>query len=480
MKNLIFAIASITMLLFIISCKANNLDISNSRMNPNFNYQEYEPSDADIAISREEYANKLYGFWLGQNIANWTGLTTELVKVGNIGDMQSGEFYTRDDWGAPTERNYFGADYTWVSPTIDFVFLDEGDVWGSDDDTDIEYMYQHLLFTNETSVLTPDEIRGGWMHHIYSEKEESPFGTDRLGNAKNFLWVSNQRALTLMESKEMRPPHTGEPVNNELFDMIDAQLTTEIFGLFSPARPDVALRMGYLPVRTTAYENAAWIAEFYIIMHSLASRVDSSLPMKDQIFWMAEQAREHLPDHSYSAKMYDYVLSKYQKGVLWEEARDSIYVRYQFEEKDGFDVPSKDPRCYGCFAGGLNYAASLVSLFWGEGDFKETLKIATLAGWDSDNPAATWGGLLGFMIGKEGIENDFNRTFSNKYNIHRTRRNFPNDGMDTFENMAKNGIYIIDRVVQEELGGGIDLQNDIWYIPVNDDNTFHFKHYTKQ
>jgi len=52
--------------------------------------------------------------------------------------------------------------------------------------------------------------------------------------------------------------------------------------------------------------------------------------------------------------------------------------------------------------------------------------------------------------------------------------------MDTFENMAKNGIYIIDRVVQEELGGGIDLQNDIWYIPVNDDNTFHFKHYTKQ
>lgn len=31
----------------------------------------------------------------------------------------------------------------------------------------------------------------------------------------------------------------------------DAQLTTEIFGLFAPARPDVALRMVYLPIRTT-------------------------------------------------------------------------------------------------------------------------------------------------------------------------------------------------------------------------------------
>ena len=479
MKAPIFFLAILPVLLLINSCKSSNLDASNEMVNPNFDYTNYEPSNSDLVISRSGYADKLYGFWLGQNIANWTGLTTELVRIGNIGEMQSGEFYTREDWGAPTEPNYFGADYTWVSPTIGFVYVDADSIWGSDDDTDMEYMYQHLLFTNETSVLTPDEIRGGWMHHIYSRKEESPFGTDRHGHARNFLWVSNQRALTLMETKELRPPHTGEPVNNEKFDMIDAQLTTEIFGLYAPARPDVALRMGYLPVRTTAYENAAWIAEFYIIMHSLASRVDSNLPMKDQVFWMAEQAREHLPDHSYSAKMHDFVLSKYHEGVPWEEARDSIYVRYQIEEQDGFDVPSRS-RCHGCFAAGLNYAASLVSLFWGEGDFKETLKIATLAGWDSDNPAATWGGLLGFMIGKDGVEQAFDRTFSNKYNIHRTRRNFPNDGMDTFENMAKIGVYVIDRVIQEELGGGIDLQNDLWYIPVNDDITFHFECHTKQ
>ena len=29
-------------------------------------------------------------------------------------------------------------------------------------------------------------------------------------------------------------------------------------------------------------------------------------------------------------------------------------------------------------------------------------------GWDSDNPTATWGGLIGFMIVFEGVEKAFN------------------------------------------------------------------------
>jgi len=94
------------------------------------------------------------------------------------------------------------------------------------------------------------------------------------------------------------------------------------------------------------------------------------------------------------------------------------------------------------------------------------IKIGTLAGWDSDNPTATWGGLLGFMSGKDGIERAFSKEFSNRFNIHRTRVGFANDGIDTFENMAQKGIWIIDRVVQEEMKGGVDLKNNLWYIPM--------------
>ena len=69
------------------------------------------------------------------------------------------------------------------------------------------------------------------------------------------------------------------------------------------------------------------------------------------------------------------------------------------------------------------------------------------------------------MIGKDGIEKSFGRKFGGNYNIHRTRIGFPNKGMDTFSNMAKMGVYVVDRVVQEEIGGGIDLKKDLWYIP---------------
>jgi len=73
-----------------------------------------------------------------------------------------------------------------------------------------------------------------------------------------------------------------------------------------------------------------------------------------------------------------------------------------------------------------------------------------------------------FYDWKKGIEKAFNRKLSNKYNIHRTRRNFPNDGIDSFENMAEKGLIVTDRVVREEIGGTIDLEKNIWIIPLKD------------
>jgi hypothetical protein len=42
---------------------------------------------------------------------------------------------------------------------------------------------------------------------------------------------------------------------------------------------------------------------------------------------------------------------------------------------------------------------------------------------------------------------------------------FPNNGIDTFENMAQKGIEIIDRVVQEESKGSVDFKKNVWIIP---------------
>jgi len=437
---------------FFISCGSNKKS-DFVPYDPEFTYNDYIPHTTDVVISRGKYVDQLYGFWLGECIANWTGLVTEMDRIGNIGDIKTGEFYTRTDWGKADQPSIWGQGLpSTLSATIDFVYADEDSIWGSDDDTDIEYMYQYLLYTNKTSVLTPEQIRDGWLNFIKKEEE-------------NFLWVSNQKAFDLM-GNGMVPPETGLPENNKEFEMIDAQLTTEIFGLFAPARPDVALEMSYLPIHTTAYDNAAFISEFYVTMYSLASRANENLSMQEKIFWMANEARKMLPNSTYPAHMFDFVLSKYNEGLTWEQTRDEIYINYQVNQEGGYKITSKNLYCNGCFAAGINFASSLVSLFYGEGDIKETIKIGALAGWDSDNPTATWGGLLGFMIGKEGVEKAFSEKFSHLYNIHRTRQNFPNNGIDSFENMAKTGVFIVDRVVQDKMRGGIDRNNNLWYIPV--------------
>jgi len=435
-------------LIVFISCSTK----TNFPENPNLTYNEYIPNQTDIVVNRDSYHDKLQGFWLATCIANWTGLVTEMDKIGNIGEIKTGNFYTRHDWGKSDLPSIWGQGIpSNLSATIDFVFADIDSIWGSDDDSDIEYIYQELLLKHNTSILTGEQIKDGWLRHIKHEEE-------------NYLWVSNQKAFDLMKSG-MIPPATGDPKNNSEYEMIDAQLTTEIFGLYAPTRPDVALNMAFLPIQNTARENSQWISEFYVTMFSLASTLNDTIPMKKQIFWMAEQAKNRLPQSSYSYKMYDFVKSKYQEGMPWEQTRDSVYYRYQVNQLDGYNITSRNLYCNGCFAAGINFATSLISLFYGEGDLIETIKIGTLAGWDSDNPTATWGGLLGFMIGKEGIEKAFNKKCSDRYDIQRTRIGFENNGIDNFENMALKGIWVIDRVVQEEMKGGIDLKNNVWYIP---------------
>ena len=398
-------------------------------------------------IDRQDYLNKLEGFWLGQSIANWTGLITEMDKIGNVGEIKTGNFYTRENWNKNDEPNIWSPNSEYE--TIDFVLRKENEIWGSDDDTDIEYMYQELMFQGNETVLSPEDIRNGWIKHIKIEEE-------------NFLWVSNQKAFDLM-NQGFLPPETSDPEFNEHFDMIDAQLTTEIFGLFSPVNYKYALKMSNLPIRTTSRGDAALISEFYVIIHSLASTINKSKPLDKELIRISDLASEILNKNSYSFKMYDYVKLKFKSGITWEQTRDSIYQRYQVNQKDGYNITSRNLYCNGCFASGINFASSLVSYFYGKGDFKETIKIATLSGWDSDNPASTWGGLLGFIHGKTKIQNIFNESLSNKYNIHRTRQKFKNNGIDNFKNMSKKGIAIIDNVVLKT-EGFVDLEKNLWFI----------------
>ena len=138
-----------------------------------------DPGASEFEISRSRYHEGLHGFWLGQSLANWTGLVTEMDRIGGDGlDGRGAGFYTREDWGGPDSRNIWGGRGPLVMTTIDFVLVGPDGVWGADDDTDIEYMYLDLTWRSHDPLLTAEQIRDGWLRHIYSD-ENTPFRGER-------------------------------------------------------------------------------------------------------------------------------------------------------------------------------------------------------------------------------------------------------------------------------------------------------------
>ena len=121
-----------------------------------------------LRIDKDQYKDRLKGFWLGSCIANWTGLPTENQRTGF-------PFYTDSDFGPDK-----------------FDYVLNQDPWGADDDTDIEYVYQYAIEKFKNPKLSGKQISAIWQDHIGLPK----------------LWVSNKN-YNLQRSKRPHTEHFG-------------------------------------------------------------------------------------------------------------------------------------------------------------------------------------------------------------------------------------------------------------------------------
>ena len=393
-----------------------------------------------IGLTRQAYADRLRAMWLTECIANWTGLVTENTRI-------LPPFLTDEDWG--TQQGNPTMNGGW----IDYVFQAP---WGADDDTDIEYIYLEAVTSHGRAMLRPEEIRQAWVDHIE--------------NGVN-VWVSNNEARKLMGAAcSTLPPSTSFLAANDQSLMIDAQLTTELFGAMAPAMPVRALALAELPIRVTGSGYAAHACQFYVALYSLAAAADPSWPMRERILWMVETARRLLPDTSKAADVIDFVLGDYLANPDvddWERTRDAVADRYQLAAAaNGFTYLSY-------YESPINLATGLMALLYGEGDVRRTLRIGTLSGWDCDNGTATMGGLLGLMLGTEAIRAAFpGEDLSDAYDILRTRVGFeppvcegdPPRCVDTFTRMASRMIPVVEREVTAA-GGHVNARTGAWTLP---------------
>lgn len=378
-----------------------------------------------VVIDQVRYSDQLYAMWAAECFANWTGLTTEGARP-NGPDLYGTRdpFFTDADWGAEGIGRG-GATITWENP----------DPCGADDDTDIEYSYlNEMAEIAEDVKLTPEQVAHMWNT-----------------NVESYVWFSNS-AADLLQLEGVRTPSTTLSAANQHRNIIDAQLTVEMFGALAPGRPDIALDIAQLPTRASAGGFATHAAQFNVVLYSLASVVPKDLSAEEQIRWLIDEARKYLPSESRSSEIIDWVTAEYDAhpDEPWESLRDKIYQRYQVDSvENGFNYLTK-------YESAINLAAQVAELLYGKGDLTRTVQIGTLFGWDSDNPTASNAGLIGLMKGALYVEQEFISEgigLTQRYNAYRTRVNLPDylpaddEATDTYRLMADRALPLVEQVV---------------------------------
>ena len=307
-----------------------------------------QQAGAEKVIFAYKLSDKLRGMWLGQLIGNYAGRETE------------GEYST----STPNPAS-----------AVPWVIRQE---WDADDDTDIEYVALHILQTHGLDCNYP-EIAQQWRTHI---------GTCG-------LYLANKQAWYLMADGYL-PGDTGSRTYNEHWYSIDSQITTEVLGAISPGLVQSAIDLAGRFAHITNTGFAVHAAQFYSAMYATAF-------FEPNVTSLVTEAVKSVPTTSRTYQVITDVLGWYMEdandGSLdWRATRSKLYEKYQGSGSFG--------RYYNWAESTINAGATVLAVLYGQGDFKNTVQIAVLAGWDCDCSAATAGGLIGIIKGFRNLPSD--------------------------------------------------------------------------
>ncbi len=299
-------------------------------------------------ISVKEYRDKVYASWLGQIIGNIYGL--------------SYEFQFLDEPGPDDFPYGFGRTLELVKE-VDGAF--------SDDDTDIEYMY---LLQMEQHGIEPTyaQLADAWKHHV-----------------RDKVWIANRAALALMHAG-YGPPITGNKNYNPHWFQIDPQLINEIWAVTAPGMTHYATQKSDWAARIMSDDFGVEPTVHYAAMYSAAF-------FEKDIERLIDIGTAALPDGSRFAAVVEHMKRLHrQYPNNWQKARAEMarnyYGTFDYNE---LGWPPADAH--------LNGACGILALLYGGGDFQRTLDMASGMGFDADNQAATMSGLLGIILGTDGI-----------------------------------------------------------------------------
>jgi ADP-ribosylglycohydrolase len=326
---------------------------------------------AERVITEAELRDKIAGFWIGQLVGNYMGFPFENLYVDEPIPFEVDRYYTaRDDESIRMNRDDLRAYVPIVAGYVEGAF--------SDDDTDIELVTLHAVEQHGLDI-TYAEITEAWKRHI---------------NRK--IWVANRSARTLMEQGFVAPD-TGRKENNPNWFQIDPQLVNEIWSAFYPGMVSQAVARAEWGARITNDDWGVHPTMAYGAMISAAF-------FESDPEALVQHAIDAVPNEGpFAEGMRDVVRWHRQNPDDWRATRAKIHDKYYAYKSGGYEAPVS------VVSSLVNGLCGIMAVLYGEGDFLKTTGIATAAGYDCDNQAATCAGLMGVMNGAQAIPDELTK-----------------------------------------------------------------------
>lgn len=341
MKKIIIVLLS---LIFLSACNGSKVNAA--------------PTAETVEISKEEYYDK-----------------TLAGILGHIAGFLSGfEFVNKD--GSP----YIGLPDEWFS-------LCKGPYGGGpkhgsagnncvrangqilqDDDYHVDFFNQ-LIFDQSENLPTSLDIQRLWKKHQVRD------------------WGGGAKAMELINKKDFIPPFVGQLEYGNIYSWCtEPYIENETVGCVAPGMPQTAdMLTNRFALTTGEYESVLW-ARFFGVMYSVAYFETNAVDAM-------KKAAAMLPEWSHAKFMYNKALEVHAKHPAdWRTAAKELsqYGRHIYRI-DNVHV-----------AYDINGGFTVLSILYGNNDYYESIKIASLIGYDSDCTAATVGGLLGIVKGMAG------------------------------------------------------------------------------
>ncbi len=237
---------------------------------------------------------------------------------------------------------------------------------------DITYEIAFLLAYEENKGnVTSEDIAKKWISYI-------PFG-----------WSAEYMALENLK-RGIYPPLSGQ-LSNPFQEWIGAQMRCMVQGLLSPGKPYKAAKLAFLDSQISHSGNGIYGGIHSAVLTSLAF-------IYSDVKELLVKSLEYLPENT----EFRYLAEKVIKWCKLEDNWEEVYYNVEIYFKK-----------YNWIHLYPNTAAVITSIWFGNGNFKESMKIAASFGYDVDCNAGEVGTILGVELGIDRIDSKWYMPFNN-------------------------------------------------------------------